>query len=125
MPLFWSIINTNIDMVSLKPYTLTGFEPRSSVSEADAMSTAPRRRGHRMTLCGLRPSSSGFGPGGQGCQMVCFQTKYSNFGGSCIGRWWKILWTLGSDYGLMGYFMTTWYILCSLGTFFPGLVFCT
>jgi hypothetical protein len=29
----------------LKPYTLAGFEPGSSVSEADAMSTAPRRQG--------------------------------------------------------------------------------
>jgi hypothetical protein len=28
----------------LKPYTLAGFEPGSSDPEADAMSTAPRRR---------------------------------------------------------------------------------
>jgi hypothetical protein len=30
---------------SKKTYTLVGFEPGSSVSEADAMSTAPRRQG--------------------------------------------------------------------------------
>jgi hypothetical protein len=31
-------------MFSLKPYTLAGFERESSVSEAAAMSTAPRRQ---------------------------------------------------------------------------------
>jgi hypothetical protein len=30
-------------MFSLTPYTLAGFEPGSSVSEADAMSSAPGR----------------------------------------------------------------------------------
>jgi hypothetical protein len=30
---------------SLKPYPLAGFEPGSAVSEADAMSIAPRRQG--------------------------------------------------------------------------------
>jgi hypothetical protein len=29
----------------LKPYTLAGLEPGSAVSEAGAMSTAPRRQG--------------------------------------------------------------------------------
>jgi hypothetical protein len=29
-----------------KPYTVAGFEPGSAVSEADAMSTAPRRQGN-------------------------------------------------------------------------------
>jgi hypothetical protein len=33
-------------MLSLKTYTLAGFEPGSAVSEADAMSTAPRHQGN-------------------------------------------------------------------------------
>jgi hypothetical protein len=32
-------------MFSLKPYTLAGFEPWFSVTEADAIATAPRRQG--------------------------------------------------------------------------------
>jgi hypothetical protein len=31
-------------VIPKKPYTLAGFEPGSAVSEADAMSTAPRRQ---------------------------------------------------------------------------------
>jgi hypothetical protein len=27
----------------------------------------------------------------QGCQLVCFQTKNPNFGGSCNGKSWYIL----------------------------------
>jgi hypothetical protein len=38
-----SRIHHSISMFSLKPYTLAGFEPRSSVPEADAMSITPRR----------------------------------------------------------------------------------
>jgi hypothetical protein len=34
-----------------------------------------------------------------------------NFGGSCDGRWWYILWTLGPFYGLLLYFMDLWYSL--------------
>jgi hypothetical protein len=37
--------HNSIAMFFLKPYTLAGFEPGSAVSEADAMSTAPRRQG--------------------------------------------------------------------------------
>jgi hypothetical protein len=32
-----------------------------------------------------------------------------NFGGSCNGRCWYILWALGSFYGLLLYFMGIWY----------------
>jgi hypothetical protein len=56
MPLLLSIILANYAhevnlhsstaMFSIKLYTLEGFEPRSSVPEAAAMSTAPSRRGH-------------------------------------------------------------------------------
>jgi hypothetical protein len=35
----------------LKPYTLTGFEPESSVTEEDKMSTAPRRQGTHVKRC--------------------------------------------------------------------------
>jgi hypothetical protein len=34
-----------------KTYTLAGFEPGSAVSEADAMSTAPRRQGMYKISC--------------------------------------------------------------------------
>jgi hypothetical protein len=40
-----SIMHSSIAMISLKPNTLAGFEPRPSVLEADAMPTAPRRQG--------------------------------------------------------------------------------
>jgi hypothetical protein len=45
-----SIIHNSIAMTSRKPYTLAGFEPRSSVPEADAMSTAPGCQGFLMVL---------------------------------------------------------------------------
>jgi hypothetical protein len=33
-----------------------------------------------------------------------------NFGGSCNGRCWCILWILGPFHGLLLYFMDIWYI---------------
>jgi hypothetical protein len=42
--------HNSIAMFFLKPYTLAGFEPGPAVSEADAMSTAPRRQGTTATL---------------------------------------------------------------------------
>jgi hypothetical protein len=39
--------------------------------------------------------------------MLSFQTKNPNLG-KC---WWAL------DYGLLEYFMTIWYILCSFGPF--------
>jgi hypothetical protein len=46
-------LHSSIAMFPLQPYTLAGFEPGSSVPEADAMSTAPRRRAIfvLITLC--------------------------------------------------------------------------
>jgi hypothetical protein len=44
-----------------------------------------------------------------------------NFGGSCTGRCWYILWTLGPLYSLLLYFMDFW---CSSWYIFPVLVFC-
>jgi hypothetical protein len=32
-----------------------------------------------------------------------------NFRGSCNERWWYILWTLCSFYGLLSYFMDIWH----------------
>jgi hypothetical protein len=40
-----SRVNESNAIFSLKPYTLAGFEPGSSVPEANVMSTAPRRQG--------------------------------------------------------------------------------
>jgi hypothetical protein len=58
---------------------------------------------------------------GQGCQMVCFQTKTPK-----LGKFWRVLdgkmllfsWRFGIFYKHVWYFMTIWYILCSFGTFF-------
>jgi hypothetical protein len=44
----------------------------------------------------------------QGCQMVFFKPKIPirvNFGGSCNGRRWYILWLLGLFYGHLVYCM--------------------
>jgi H+/Cl- antiporter ClcA len=57
----------------------------------------------------------------QGCQMVCFQTKDSNLVKFSRALDWKngyILWPFGIFYGHLGYFVFSWYILCSFGTFF-------
>jgi hypothetical protein len=58
----------------------------------------------------------------QGCKMAYFQTKIPilvNFGGSCNGKCWYILWPFGLFYGHLVYFtygrlvylMVIWYIL--------------
>jgi hypothetical protein len=40
------------------------------------------------------------------------KSKYwVNFGGSCNGRRWHILWTLGLFYGVLLYFIDIWYSL--------------
>jgi hypothetical protein len=47
-------------------------------------------------------------PPSQVCQMVFFKPKiqiWANFGGSCNGRCWYILWKLGPFYGLLLHFM--------------------
>jgi hypothetical protein len=41
------------------------------------------------------------------------------FGGSCNGRCWYILCTLGPFYGLLLYFMDIWYSLWEFGILFP------
>jgi hypothetical protein len=55
-----------------------------------------------------------------------FKTKFKpkiltwvNFGGSCKGRCWYILWTLGPFYGLLIYFMDIRYSSWKFGIFFP------
>jgi hypothetical protein len=47
-----------------------------------------------------------------------------NFGGSCTGIFWHILWTLGPFYELSLYFWTFGIVSGNL-VFFPVLVFCT
>jgi hypothetical protein len=57
-----------------------------------------------------------------------FKTKiptWVNFGGSCNGRCWYILWTLGLFYGQLVnvfahlvYFMAIWYIFPHFGMFY-------
>jgi hypothetical protein len=50
---------------------------------------------------------------------------WGNFGGSCNGRCWYILWKLGPFYGLFLYFMDIAIVRGNLVYFFPVLVFCT
>jgi hypothetical protein len=63
----------------------------------------------------------------QSCQMVSFQTKNPNLGkfwGALDGKMlinFSAIWNILPTFGI---FMTIWYFLCSLGTFFPGLVSC-
>jgi hypothetical protein len=45
-----------------------------------------------------------------------------NFGGSCNGRCWNILWTFGIYYGHLEYIMDIWYILWKYGIFCGNLV---
>jgi hypothetical protein len=49
---------------------------------------------------------------GQGCQMVCFQTKNPNF-----GKFWRAL-----DWKMFLHFVAIWNILCSFGIFYEHLV---
>jgi hypothetical protein len=56
----------------------------------------------------------------QGCQMVYPKIQiWVNFEGSCSGRCWYILWTLGPFYGLLLYFMDIWYSSWKFGVFSP------
>jgi hypothetical protein len=45
--------------------------------------------------------------------------SWVNFGGSCNGRCWYILWTLGPFYVPLLYFMDIWYSSWKFGIFFP------
>jgi hypothetical protein len=48
---------------------------------------------------------------GQGCQMVCFQTKnptWENFEGPHNGKSWYILCSFGIVYGHLVYYMAIW-----------------
>jgi hypothetical protein len=52
---------------------------------------------------------------------------WANFGGSCNGRWWYILWTLGPFY-LQSFVIFYGYLVVIrdyFGIFFPVLVCCT
>jgi hypothetical protein len=65
---------------------------------------------------------------GQGCQMVCFQTKNPNLGNFWRALDWKMLiyfMAICNINGHLGSFMAIWYNLCSFGTFFAVLVSCT
>jgi hypothetical protein len=42
-----------------------------------------------------------------------------NFGWSCNGRCWYILWPFGQFSGHLAQFMTIWYIFPRFGTFYP------
>jgi hypothetical protein len=123
-----------------KPYTLKGFEPGSSVPEAGAMSTVPRRHQGNVSylhwpIQALVLLSTRFGTFNrsvcfvQGCQMVYFQTKNSN-----LGKFWRVLQRkmlvyfmsmFGLFYGHWKYVTAIWYILWPFGLFFPVLVCCT
>jgi hypothetical protein len=48
-----------------------------------------------------------------------------NFGGSCIGRCWYLLWPFGPFRGCWVYFTAIWYILRQDGIFYGNLVYFT
>jgi hypothetical protein len=57
-----------------------------------------------------------------------FQTKipvWVNFGGSCKGRCWYILWSFSLFYGHLLYFVAIWKILRSFAIYSPVFVYCT
>jgi hypothetical protein len=59
--------------------------------------------------------------------MVCFQTKKPNLGKFWRALDWKLLYIscpFGIFYGDLGYFITSWYILYSFGTFSTILFSC-
>jgi hypothetical protein len=59
--------------------------------------------------------------------MVCFQTKNPNLGKFWRALDWKLLYIscpFGIFYGDLGYFITSWYILYSFGTFSTILFSC-
>jgi hypothetical protein len=55
-----------------------------------------------------------------------FQPKipiWVNFGGSCNGRCWYILWPFGMFYGILLYFTAIWYTLWPFGIFYGHWVY--
>jgi hypothetical protein len=48
-----------------------------------------------------------------------------NFGVSCNGRCWYILWPFDQFYGHLVYIMAIWHIFPRFGIFYHVLVFCT
>jgi hypothetical protein len=51
--------------------------------------------------------------------MVSFRTKNQNFGGSCNGICWYILWPFVQLSGHLAYFMAMWHMFPRFGTFYP------
>jgi hypothetical protein len=43
------------------------------------------------------------------------EKKWVNFGGSCNGRCWYILWTIGKFYSHLVNFVAIWYIVSRFG----------
>jgi hypothetical protein len=77
---------------------------------------APNR--WKMNLPRLESAKSGLPDG------ILFKPKiqiWVNFGGSCNGRCWYILWTFGPFYGHLVHFTDIWYILCLFGIFCGNL----
>jgi hypothetical protein len=77
---------------------LAGFEPGSSVSEARLDHAAK----HRVRVA----------------RWFVFKPKipiWVNFGGSCYGKSWYILWPLETLFGHLVYFVVIWYIFRHFG----------
>jgi hypothetical protein len=55
---------------------------------------------------------------GQGCQMVCFQTKNPNFGKIWRALQWKMLLNVMTIWNILGPFGIIYGILWSFGIFF-------
>jgi hypothetical protein len=69
--------HNSIGMFFLKPYTMAGFEPGSAVSEAAAMSTAPRRQGNCVFTAIIEAYVPKVGGNAQYCQdAICIVNIY-------------------------------------------------
>jgi hypothetical protein len=66
---------------------------------------------HLVKVLSRLPEARLFLDSDQGCQIVCFQTKYPN-----LGKFWRALeWKMLVFYGHLEYFTVIWYILWPFG----------
>jgi hypothetical protein len=85
-------------------------------------------QGNSLIFCSLRALQSFQDGWCRVARWFVFKPKIPigvNFGRSCNGKSWRVLWPFSLFYGHCKCLMAIWYILWSFGLFFPVLVFCT
>jgi hypothetical protein len=104
-----------------KPYTLAGFEPWPPVTEANAMSTAPRRRARVKTFNFIEfERRVFFRPRNGVARWYIFQIKNPDLGKFLEGLAME---DVNIFYVHLVYFMAVFYILCPFGIFYVNLVY--